>query len=516
MSGDYAESRKINRWTFFSARAFGALIGSLLLVTSFQNCSQGGFSSGDESSVSGVNSKFKAGPLPVEMSFNQIAYMSCPGVPTNPVEADPLQNPYFTLRAGAYDNSNMISFSGPVGGIGISKESLAYVKKSISEAATPQSLGYFVRASPYTNNTIPVATMLLRARSKEKGSDYMWSAPFLDILSNQLISNQIGAAPVREDGSLDKINFFSQAAYQRRSFMVSLNATNTREVETVRGALRSNTYLMLGLVDSSKASKTSSVIPNLVSPDADFTRRLFGRGYNLFFDNDSRDPSICDGVPCLIDNSLGTGKSAVTELDFNPSSVSTSTAVDPIDLTTKEKQAWGCINLRVVRSIDRTFRKAVVAGVIPNSNITANPGDILPQHIRPANAEEYFFTDQAEVTSVENTSAQKYGSLFVFGRYAACPPQKVEELDVKDASGMHQRDLLRIVRRFLPADHFEVNLAQRCIVPKSRTMASAHQCYASKDDNRGTYVRYRLSGGATCGPNNDECAASVSICYRKK
>lgn len=494
----------------------------------------------DQASVDGsvVNSKFAGAPVPVEMNFNQIGFMSCPapadssaGMSLNS-DPDPLSNPYFTIRAGGFDNSSFVELKGPSGGVGISSAGFSYIQSAISESVTPQSRAYFVRSSPRTNNKIPTVAILNRARSKEVPSPVQpaHTVSFLDTLSNQFVAQTLSQGS-RLDGSPQPSSFFSQIPLGRRAFLVDYVAPSPQVVEDIiQGRLlNSNSFFFLGLVDRNLAGQSEQAIRAFAGPDKDFTRRIFGRGYSFRFSNSARSaPADCSGgryIPCLASGSEGSLASSVREWDLNPDLANTSVAVDPVDLTQRNRQVWRCENLLIVRHIDRYYYKARVA----HSNQALKPGSptafkaevgaVLPKQFRPeaAKAERFYFANEQEVSSIENAMNYNNEALFQRGRWAACPPPSMAELEPSDPKlAIQMRERMQIVRRFLPADLWEVNLNQNCVVPTKKAEDLGARCYAQGEVNVDSYVRYRLTDSSSCGSNKDECPASVSICYRLK
>ena len=93
-------------------RSFIHLFFILMLpaaLVPFQNCSKG-FSSNSfgTNSKNGVSSTYNSFPPPLEARINQVSYMSCPQAGATDVALDPMEHPYYRLRYGAYDNSNLI------------------------------------------------------------------------------------------------------------------------------------------------------------------------------------------------------------------------------------------------------------------------------------------------------------------------------------------------------------------------------------------------------------------------
>ncbi|MEI7973404.1 MAG: hypothetical protein WCH11_03455, partial [Bdellovibrio sp.] len=525
--------------SFFHQRSwlFWGLAG-LAMLLGFQNCGPSGMGTTDQASVDGsvVNSKFAGAPLPIEMNFNQIAFMSCPAPADSSAglnavsDPDPLSNPYFTIRAGGFDNSSFVELKGPSGGVGISPAGLSYIKSAISESATPQSQVYFIRSSPRTNNKIPTVAILNRARSKEVPSPVQpaYTVSFLDTLSNQFVAQTLSQGS-RADGKSMPASFFSQIAAGRRSFVVDYVAPTPQVVEDIiQGRLlNSNSFFFLGLVDRNLVGQSEQAIRGFAGPDKDFTRRIFGRGYSFRFSNSARSaPGECSGgryIPCLASGSEGSLASSVREWDLNPDLANNSVAADPVDLTQRNRQVWRCENLLVVRHIDRYYYKARVAftnqALKPGSPIVFNAsvGSVLPKQFRPeaAKAERFYFTNEEEVRNIENAITYSNEALFQPGRWAACPPPSMADLEPSDPKkAMEMRERMQMVRRFLPADLWEVNLNQKCVVPTKKVEDSGARCYAQGEVNVDSYVRYKLTDTSSCGSNKDECPASVSICYR--
>jgi hypothetical protein len=76
----------------------------------------------------------------------------------------------------------------------------------------------------------------------------------------------------------------------------------------------------------------------------------------------------------------------------------------------------------------------------------------------------------------------------------------------KSPTNAQQQELLTLLRKFLKQSDWEVDLTNRCLIPKVTT----HSCYGSSQLN----VNYGATGG-TCDSSLGSCPQYVSICKRR-
>ncbi|GIL17295.1 MAG: hypothetical protein BroJett040_10460 [Oligoflexia bacterium] len=506
------------------------------VAVSFQNCGKAGFNGDgglDETVGASGDPALKAAPLPIDAGFTQIAYMSCPQAGTNSGSTDTLDTPYFTLRFGAYDNSTGFTFSGgPKGGVGMSEKAIEHIKRQYP-TLPPEALSNYIKNHPATANSSLAAAVIMRDRSP----DYLAVAPvattMLDTLSTPHMSSAIGSGEVVTGSGTTKRSFFPQASSGRRAVVGSLNfGASEMDVEQFREDLKNNHYLFLGLVDDSLSRDGASIISNLESPDDDVTKRLYGKGYELFFEQRSTGGDVNLHYPRL---------RKVVEVDINPSNYSGG-AVNPTDLSAAEAHNWDCFSLTIVRDTDRKYY-TTTSSITLSGYTTLEAGTPIPPRELGSGKygalkEHYFQTDSAK-SSCSNANNRDFqdqcgvadvmelwnrsGTYFKdslggvpLGVLKACPSQRIENVTGGvDYQGRSQMDLLKIARRFLPADQWDINLDYNCAVPKAKVTNSRAKCYASGDKELNYYVQYDTTS-LPCGQGKNECASFVSICYRKK
>ncbi len=478
------------------------LFSGALVMVSFQNCGQAGFENSSLSSQeSASNQAYAQAPHPLDVRFNQIAYMSCPragtadagsggavgvtaqggsGAAKTVPSGDLNDYPYFTLRAAGFDNSDLLNSPVAPGGVGFSPEGLEFVRNTLSPAATPQSLAYFLKNSPFTKNKSIVSTILLKNRTPQALTPpESKSFPILEPLSAPAVSSMLTNAPAVEKKGTQKVSFFSQSpTLGLQNFAVSMNFMGdaVKNIRTNFTDANKKAYLFLGYADATSTTSAASIVNSLSGPDNDPVKRLYGKGYELTFSQNKT------GFNSVMD---------VQEVDLSKTD-------EPVNVSQTEGQAWECLPpLTVVRPVDRIY-KLKNDSFVRKTDINAEPS-------RP-----YFIKNGFQLRKLE--AAQFFGQKnpLRMGIQKVCPPQEANDLD-----SIEMRDKWRIVRRMLPADLFDLNLKENCVVPTEKALASGQTCYASGDADTGKYIVYDSS--FECGPSpQDECSAFVSVCYRKK
>lgn len=504
------------QWFYNLGRKFQAamlLVVSVALLLVFQNCAGNFQSTGssEEASTYGGDPQLMSAPMPVKFNINQIAYMSCPLAGKNTPAADHLMNPFFTLRFGAYDNSVLENKTSGLtsdqmkGGVGISDDAWKYIL-SRTNAPNGDFVGKFISDSPYTANKRLVMSLINRYRQKDLFTQVFYAVPMLEILSSSIVKSYMMSATDFSNGTSEKVSFFSQAAMLNRSMSASIFfGARESDAAQFRRDLDTTMYMHLGLVDGAFVGNpvdAQLVDTNLVSPDADPTKRLMGRSYQTTFRTSmGQAPTLrvdrgWEGPATLV---------GVTEYDLNP----TTATADPINISLRDNQQWASMTLMIVRDVDRKFYKVGTA-YVPKASIESTP-----------NKNEFLFTDMTQLTTVENALAG-LNPPTPKGVHFPCPPMNITDLEAQTTAGAELRDKLRIVRRFLPADLWEVNVHPNfmCAVPLPKATSMNYSCHLSGDVSPAKYINYQWNLGfnATCGveANNNECPAVVSIFYRKQ
>lgn len=533
-----------------------ALYGAIVIIP-FQDCTKGGGTSTfGTTGVGAINPALKNAPVPIEVSLNQLSYMSCPQSGDATESFDPHLYPFYTLKYGAYDNTNLqnsTNFSSyidgsNVGGVGISAAAMDYLRRSNSHPVSA-AIQTYIRSSPYTNTHRIASAIILKDRNPDLLSEFSESLIHLEPITGTTMLNYIGGAQqcavppcngasYSGEGTLKSSYFPSISAAASRALVGVINYGKSEADADKFVSGLNNHFLAIGLVPTINATDAASIVQHLASPDNDVTKRLAARGYTFSFQYGTK------------------AMTGVTEWDLNPSDYTSGTVV-PTDLSAKESQSWLCYNAMVVRDIDRkawftTTDPGAVSGVnlgqsIGGPTYVYNP-KFDPAEIDFVNPTLPFLTPYSQNLIFVNPTEVKnpaYGPLSeyyfknqfeaegaikqIIGNYPARPPNggntgffyacpSENPLTMTSA----QLDTLKIVRRFLPAEYFDVNISRNCIVPLKKATSSGSKCYASGDENNNFYIQYINKFNTTsvppapdCGPGMNECPAYASFCWRK-
>lgn len=541
--------------SFLYGRHLQKIIKVVILALLLQGCERSGNGINQLASDvgSGINPALKVAPIPLEANLSQISYMSCPQAGANNQNTDLLSNPVYRFRFGSYDNSALTggfnSLSGThVGGVGFSTEAINYLKRA-DPNPNVNMLSSYLSSSPYTKNYNLVAALIYRDRTPDLLSYTALATPLLANITGSAMIPVLINAPITATGTQKSSYFQTIPSSARRSLAGSLNwGASESDENTLRGNLFTQ-FLYIGYAPSSY-SDPQSIIKNLASPDGDVTKRLFGRGYSLTFLGN--DPTV----------------STVSEWDLNPSGYSGG-MISPVDLTTQENQSWDCFTLGVVRDTDRKYWqvKPAIPG-LPSTcggpatctqSSTCNCSDYLPAGTAtPINVDGAYLSSGSIVHPKDVRSPLLYGLLKEFrfgstteanlvtdqiaieyayssnganppmpiapsintnsaklvqrGTFAPCPSE--DPLDPLNPMTAREKERLRIVRRFLSPDFWDVNIRGQCIVPRQKMVQSGAKCYSTGDNDISKYIQYDTSFGP-CGPSPlTECRAKVNFCWR--
>jgi hypothetical protein len=494
---------------------------SIVLILPFQNCSKGGVSSGGFGAGSStVNPALKTAPIPLETTLNQLSYMSCPAAGKTALTSDVHALPYYSLKYGAFDNTNTINpsnflfYNGDnIGGVGFSKDAMDYLKRS-NPNPVPAALSIYLTSSPYTNGMNIVSALIMKDRSADILSQYSKGMGFFESVTTSNMINYLSKATQVVAGGTVKGNYFGSLS-TNRSMIGAIAFPNREDDEAKFRNDLSNHFLVVGYTPTASALDPSTSITKLASPDGDVTKRLFARGYTMTFNY---------GVPTV---------SGVNEWDLNPPGY-TGGAVNPTDLTTSEVQSWDCFNLMIVREADRkAFRTLTDPPAITFENTSVNLalGDFVhPREVKnPAYGTlQTIYFDNDSNDAVANpcdgigTCGSQVAWNLVNAKYGVRPPNPFiyKACPSEDFSTMsnQSKDRLKVARRFLQADYFDINISQGCVVPTQRALQSGAACYVSGDDNPNFYIQYfndfNTGNGINCGIGANECPSYVSFCWR--
>ena len=474
------------RWTIW------AFIGlSLTTVLFFQNCGKAGFDSGDGSlgglsslSSSSVNPALSTAPFPLDANFNQISYMSCPkaGVATTASNPNDLQNAFYNVRAGGYDNTAYATALGAgslsaaekekrlKAGVGVSNAYLDYIGQFYGNEDV-NTVQRAIQAHPAINSANLTMALIYEQRSHQPGG-FTWDvkALFRPLLDN--LTGSTMAAYIANVAPNSKQSNFSTLDPALQSLEGSMSWTqNEVDRDHFKSMLGSGLDLVLGYLDNGSADMTQ-----LRSPDNDPYKTIYGRGYRMTFSMQSSDGLVAP---------TSTFVSSIEEMDMSKKPL--------ISLSSAQSEQWSCFSLRIVRNVDRldpcTGRPYTVAGFHDKYNcINGVPSGTVVHNVR-----------------------------------VACPTQTVTSMNtyVTEGGRTYQKNMLRLqmARRSLPAELWQVNTdpSFMCAVPTDKALGTG-SCYASGDADSSVYIQYDLQdpvrGG--CGGAANECPAYVSICYRNQ
>ncbi len=547
-------------------------------IAVFQNCNATNSSFGNSG---GVSALLVSQPIPVLFNLNEISYMSCPMAGSASTNGGLLASPYYRVRVGSFDNSAANGFFNPtggtapadqVGGIGFSAAAMTYERKT-SANPSPAMLANYLSSSPYTSNAQPVVVMINQTRDTntydpvglaQTALAQQVLLPLSDPTFSYLLSNatQIPGAGTRPAG------YFPTLANGTNALTATLTwGSSDTDENQFRNWLNSLEYIFAGFAPSTYGDAVSITQhlanPNTVTTGTTTTAstttgsgNLFGYGYQLSFP--PNDPGLY----------------SVTEYDLNPSGTT-----QPTNLTALNNQGWDCFSLTVVRDLDRKYWSAAtpISGVGSpfltallgtSITITFQQGNIIhPMDVNaigrsnPSLQTNYIndglistppstndipylmynleagYTNAASGHSPSYVTGPNYaGNINTIstinlsmgqngydgGTYYACPPEDPSgQTGAVSALTPGQRALnnerRRIVRRFLPASFWEVNMADSCVVPTTAA-ENLGSCYGSAgvpiDNDQSKYIQYNGIQGTSCGPGMTECPAKVSFCWR--
>ena len=568
----------------------------------FQNCS-GGSTIGAASGSTVANQALTPLGMPVEMTINQLSFMSCANAgATATINADPLSTPYYHFRFGAYNNtgsgssSNLSSATNMavqpffasipgslVGGINFTQTAMASLSAN-SGNVTPTQMLNTLNTSPFSINAQPVVAMIYPngARSGSLAPTYSTTtttssaapagsavaATLLQPLANSTMATALANSTAIPNGGTAPISYFSSIGGPAGTLAGSLSFPISDMASL--GQSMNNVLLFFGYSDITGTGATgtsASMIQNLVGPDLDPTKRLFGHGYQLVFTTpNSSNPAyfFAEGGPLhandLTSNASYPLNNQVRDFDLNPP-----TGTQAIDVTTTSKELWDCFHLDIVRDVDRKYwtvtaqvnidlttgqactlptpTTSVTNGVTtvtpptPGNCATAPAGAPIPRSLVNGTSfilQENYFQNAAQVQNLESEMIGLYQThanganpylipyTVYTGTVAACPTEDPTTLNAR------QLDKLRIARRFLPAEQWEVNITYGCAVPLAAATSSGGECYLNGDTDPSKLIQYSASLTALassnlstsnlqtlCGAGHPgECPATISFCAR--
>jgi len=482
-----------------------------LTLVPFQNCGSPGFETdadggltGITSAQIGVHSRFAQAPFPFEYNLNHFAYMTCPMAgDASEIEPSFFNRPFFSVRAGAYDNldyANEFGLSSDVpqfersnrlqAGIRIRPEFIDYLQTQFKRSDSG-IIFEGLREKLHLKSIQPHIALVNIERSRMQGGfgwDYGLIRPALiDVSDSRFLSSVADAPRIGSNFQLQRFSHFSQLDPAHRSIAASMSwGKSEADLRLFSRELRNNLMVTSGFSDVG-ADNIMKLYDGGGFSGADNVSTIAGRGYRLRFSNHAPQGGSMSALePRFL---VGIEESNISQRPYQ-------------NLYISEGQDWECFSLILVRRIDRV-----------------DPAD---PHGRP------YCWRQAEGSAcggVQNGEGP-HGSVINGVRYA-CPTQTVASLNqqvIQNGTLVRlNRIRMEMARRVLPAEYWEINTNPNhmCAVPTS--LAISHgKCYASGDSDANRFIQYNNiqnlpTGSRPCGPNGgNECPAHVSICYRKQ
>ena len=416
--------------------------------------------------------------------------MSCPkaGDPSVRKASTDLEKAFYTVRAGAYDNTPLAADLGAGNmsvseqnqrlraGIAVSGDFLSTIGR-MYDNLEPATIQRAVQGHPAIQSKNLTMALVYEQRSHHKTSSggedlagFTYDANMQQALLDNLTTSTIAS---RLANTSNKVSTFATLDPSMQSIEGSISfGQNETDREIVRRSLASGLDLVLGYMEP------AGDLRQLQSPDADPYKTINGRGYRMNFSLQS-----AEGLTAPV----ATMVTSIEEMDMSKKPL--------VSLTSSQSQQWSCFSLRIVREIDRldpcTHRPYTTPGLHDKYNC---------------------INGVISGTRVANV-------------HAACPTQTTDSLNAKVAENgrTYQKNALRLkmARRSLPAELWQVNTdpSFMCAVPNEKALASGG-CYATGDSDSTINIQYDLQdpvrGGCGASHNANECPAYVSICYRNQ
>jgi len=484
-----------------------AMMGVLSIVFLFQNCGKAGFDNmemADQASEQTVDPKLAKLPFPYAISVNQIAHMSCPMTVSNAN----MQSPYFSWKIGAFENAA----DQATAQLGIRSSGLQLSSEFQTEWATVSGLfSSGIQKDKFSEalRTLPsVANTRLQMSFRKTNTPRVDLMPmpngspspvvnFLAPVSDAEVVNQFVEAPTSTFNAFPNvIDFYSRFLEAKMLIPSALGVADA--------ALRANYDSSFLAVGFAKEEGTE-----LASAGTD-DRYAYGKGFRVHF-----------GV-----------SNAHQGTNMYPASDSLA-AVEEYDLDSGNRAAgvaWDCsYRFKIVRPSDR-YKTAYKANhfVLPGGACPtpAQTGDFCES---PVDARfgipPFAFGGQcpADRKLVQNTTRcpEQYSAVCPHEPYTANPSDPAPSLrddGIYHASFPNRPAVLQALRRFLPADQWDINVSRKCIVPK----VEDNTCYQSAkivyDETFFPDIQANPNVGlyAGCGVNGQyPCAAYLTLCIRR-
>jgi hypothetical protein len=497
------------------------------LVALFQNCGKAGFENlevaTDVNASAVVDPKLAKLPFPYDISVNQIAHMNCP---LN-VRPDTM-TPYFSWKVGAFQNPQDVASAAlniRDSGLRLSTEFLAewnrtaplfhpnVQKDKFKEALTtlPSVANSQIQISFRPRNDF--RTELMRLPSGD-------TAPTTTILPEISSPEVVDSILANPQGPFD---FFPRAEdYKTRFLEGGLIVPSAYGSD--HDALRvryDNSLLVVGFLKA-MADPTAEPENILVAP-SEQANAAYGKGFKPVF-GDHLNPTLAPGAGRYYPS-----MNAMTRIEEMSLAQDTSTGVN-----------WKCDQrFKIVRLVDRNRT------MYRRDNFTIFDNDQCPTQ-RVTNTDycqspvDPRFGIRAEIfpnkRCPSNRTFVEKGHFCEERYHKICPPEPYvanpnhPEPNERDHGLYHPNypdrpAILHALRRFLPADQWDINVSRRCIVAKNDDNA----CYAGSGNAPIVYDEYffppeqadsnygQFMGCGVAVPGVgflSQCASYMTLCVR--
>jgi hypothetical protein len=500
-------------------RVFAGLVIVVAMVFLFQNCGKAGFEQQDFANelnvASEVDPKLSALSFPYEVSVNQIAHMSCP---LNFNNAS-VQTPYFSWKVGAFDNtpdvpSSLLSIR-PAGLQLSSKFQQEWSK--VSAIFDPSIKNGKLREALTTLPSVANTQLQISFRKSNSAKVDLMSMPtggdsptksFMPPLSSTEVSDSFLDLPIGPINLFAGVTDFSSRFLESSLIVPSAYGFN----DTSLRANYDSSYLTIGFLKT--AGQTS---PNELSGPGTEKSVAYGKGYRVHFGAENPHQGTTaypssDSLSVIEEHDLETGQ-ITPGVNWNR-----------------------CYKLKIVRPQDRYKPMYRANHFVTNGAQcpTANVNSVYCAS--PVN--NRFGIDLAVFQAKGYAGCPSNRPLLQGDHceeqyFATCPPEPYagntgSPHPILTDEGLYHPNhperpaILHVLRRFLPANQWDINVSRGCVVPKQDDNA----CYSATPPEKPiVYDETFFQGAAAnldfgqytgCGVNSlYQCAAYVTVCVRQ-
>lgn len=469
------------------------IFSSLALLIFFQNCGKAGFDSANDG-VSSTYDPSKTLPFAYDASVDMITYNSCSSANS--------QGKTFSFKVGSYDSAvpalGSTTTKVPKSGIKLSEDFANFIKNSLKpdypnpEITTEQVQRLLAKSDLNTETQLQISLRSIYKGNRLGNVFFKNGSPAIGIDIVQLLgdltdirwADAIISAGLPTKSSVGYADFFPKAAGTARNIEASFHYnTNYQTAEAYR-----NAFNKIGDIDAqivvgfSYTNDAVLISPENATQETDMMTTAYGRGYQMTFQ-----------VP--IDTSLNPSSWA-----YHPNNQVASIA--EYDLLTNKavsNVAWDCnLHFKIVRSEDASFSWSTLSAAIDtavqtDSGIAAGSKESMKAGIKANMAQYYqFINPNTEALNVDingnviNTAVTSAGLCpkMDYSTLSTLPNQN-SVYGVGAYAGKTYGEILEMVRRHLPDNEWDINLAYGCVVPKK------YSCYPDeprKATEGGTYT----------------------------